>query len=247
MFVKLDLLRNGIDRLGLHLEKEQLLLFETYCQELIIWNNKFNLTSIESEEEIQTRHFLDSLNLSKFIPDDFDSDCSIIDIGSGGGFPGLPLKILLPDIKLTLVESIGKKANFLKHVVDVLCLGDVQVCQERAETLAHNSSMREMFDLVVSRAVADLSVLSEITLPFCRIGGKVMALKGLDLSSELERSTRSIMLMGGSLQDVVVVDLNQINTARSVVILDKKTVSPNNYPRKAGIPAKRPITNLNEL
>lgn len=239
----MDLLRKGAERLGLHLDKEQLLLFETYCRELIVWNNKFNLTSIESEEEIQTRHFLDSLNLAKFIPDDFDSRCSLIDIGSGGGFPGLPLKILLPDIRLTLVESVRKKSNFLKHIVNVLCLQDVKICQERAETLAHNSSMREMFDIVVSRAVADLSVLSEITLPFCRIGGKVMALKGLGLSSELERSTRSIMLMGGSLQDVVIVDLNQMNTERSIVILDKKTVSPDNYPRKAGIPAKRPIVN----
>ena len=243
----MDLLRKGTDRLGLHLEKEQLLLFETYCRELIIWNNKFNLTSIESEKEIQTRHFLDSLNLAKFIPDGFGTGYSIIDIGSGGGFPGLPLKILLPDIKLTLVESVGKKSNFLKHIIDVLSLQDVQVCQERAETLAHNSHMREMFDLVVSRGVADLSVLSEITLPFCRIGGKVMALKGLSLFSELERSARSITLMGGILQDVVIVDLNQNNTERSVVILDKKTVSPDNYPRKAGIPAKRPIIGSNKI
>ena len=153
----------------------------------------------------------------------------------------------MPNIKLTLVESDGKKSNFLKHIIDVLSLQDVQVCQERAETLAHNSQMREMFDLVVSRGVADLSVLSEITLPFCRIGGKVMALKGLSLFSELERSARSIALMGGTLQDVVIVDLNQINTERSVVILDKKTVSPDNYPRKSGIPAKRPIISSNKI
>lgn len=237
----MEVLLSGIKRLGFDLGEEQILLFQRYFQELVDWNTRINLTAITDYRKVQTIHFLDSLTVSLVIPRDVLANGTLIDVGSGAGFPGLPLKILWPGLRVTLVESVGKKAAFLRHLTDVLNLGGVEVCNERAETLAHDPRMRETFDVVVSRAVGDLSVLAELTLPFCKPGGRVVAQKKSGIDDELKRAEKSISLFGGALERVETVDLEEIGEPRWLVVLSKETESPSSYPRRPGIPAKRPI------
>jgi 16S rRNA (guanine527-N7)-methyltransferase len=237
----MQILLRGIKRLGFDLGKEQILLFQRYFQELLDWNARINLTAITDRREIQVRHFLDSLTVSLVIPRDVLANGTLMDVGSGAGFPGLPLKILWPGLQVTLVESVGKKAAFLRHLTDILNLEGVHVCNERAETLAHDALMRETFDVVVSRAVGDLSVLAELGLPFCKLGGRMVAQKKSGIDDEIKRAEKSISLLGGTLGRVETVDLEEIDEPRWLVVLLKETESPYSYPRRPGIPAKRPL------
>ena len=237
----MEVLLKGIQRLGFDLGQDQVLLFQRYFQELVDWNKRTNLTAITGNKNVQANHFLDSLTVSLAIPKDVMAKGTLMDVGSGAGFPGLPLKILWPGLRVTLVDSVGKKAAFLRHVTNVLGLEGVEVNCQRAETLAHDPILRETFDVVVSRAVADLSALAELTLPVCKLGGRAIAMKKSDIGDELKGSERAVSLLGGALEKIEVVNLEEIGEPRWLVVLTTDSTSPSCYPRRPGLPAKRPL------
>lgn len=209
---------------------------------MIAWNERVNLTAITEYEEVQTRHFLDSLYVSAALPPDLlSSQTSVLDIGSGAGFPGIPLKIVFPSMMIGLVEATSKKTKFLHHIVQTLGLSDVEIYNARAETLAHETKLRDSFDVVVSRAVANLSVVAELALPFCRIGGLVVTHKGPDSGNEIQQADKAIGLMGGKLKTSTHITTSNSETAGILVSLEKVCPTPNKYPRRPGIPFKRPI------
>jgi 16S rRNA (guanine527-N7)-methyltransferase len=225
--------------LGIQLSSRQLAAFERYEQELLDWNARFNLTAIREAESVRTKHFLDSLTCLlawRDAPPD-----SLIDVGSGAGFPGIPLKILQPALQLTLVESVGKKAEFCRHVVCALGLERVEVLQARAEEVGRAPGRREQFGWAVGRAVASLPILVEYLLPLVRIGGGVLAQKGESAPAEAQASERAIHLLGGRLRQLVKVHLPGVAEDRYLVIIDKIAATPPNYPRRVGLPAKKPL------
>ena len=235
---------DGAQALGLHLTEAQQTSFQLYYEELVAWNEKFNLTAITEYEQVQIRHFLDALSclqadetrvaLSRPNP-------RVIDVGAGAGFPGIPLKLVCPGIQLTLVESTGKKVTFLEHIVSKLNLRHVTPIQARAEELAHTPDHREQYDLALARAVAELPVLVEYTLPFCKLGGWVIAQKGESGAAEAWNAERSISLLGGELRQVMALELSGLPEDRSLVVIEKVSPTPDKYPRRTGIPSKRPI------
>jgi len=234
----MDILKSGAQKLGINLTPAQLELFEVYYRELVDWNQRMNLTSITHYEEVQVKHFLDSLTIIPAIePLDSKQKMNVIDVGTGAGLPGIPLKIMLPDIRLVLLEATAKKTKFLQDIVDRLGLDNVEIAVGRAEETAHNSRYREKFGLVLSRAVAPLPALAELTLPFCAVGGRFIAQKKGNIEREIERSRKAITIMGGSLREVKPIQLED----RCLIIIDKIKPSPAEYPRRPGIPAKRPI------
>lgn len=233
-------LKTGAAKLGIKLNPAQLEQFSTYYNELIDWNRKINLTSITSPEEVQTKHFLDSLSVAVALEQPI-ADLRFLDIGTGGGFPGLPLKIVFPAIKLALLEATAKKTVFLQHIVNKLGLNDVEVICGRAEELARQPEYREHFDIVLSRAVAQLSTLAELSLPFCTIGGLFIAQKSGDISSEIDSAAKSIETMGGSQPIAKRVELEELAAERYLIIINKTSPTPDKYPRRSGIPSKRPI------
>ena len=235
-------LESGAKKLGLHLSPQQLEQFQIYYQELIDWNQRVNLTRITGYEEVQIKHFLDSLSLVLALkPPTGQGDFRLIDVGTGAGIPGIPLKILLPEIKLVLLDATAKKANFLRHIKGKLELDDVEIVVGRAEEVAHKTQYRESFDLVLSRAVAPLPTLVELTLPFCALGGSFIAQKKGDINSEISQAARVISLLGGNLREVKKVDLVEFTDERWLIIIDKVSPTPQQYPRRPGIPAKRPL------
>ena len=234
----LPLMRRGLDDLGLALTSHQLDQFQCYYQELMAWNQRMNLTAVNHYDGVQVRHFLDSLTAAPYLDDETDS---LLDIGTGAGFPGVPLKIAFPRLKLTLVDSVGKKTGFLKHLVHELGLTDVDVHTGRAEDLALHSSSRESFDLVTTRGVALMRVLMELTLPFCRIGGTVLTWKKGELEPEISASLHAIEVLGGKLREVAIVDAEGLRDGRVIVLVDKLKASPAKFPRRPGLPQKRPL------
>ncbi|MFC2034409.1 16S rRNA (guanine(527)-N(7))-methyltransferase RsmG, partial [Chloroflexota bacterium] len=211
----MERLINGAKRLGLELNPEQLQKFSIYYQELTNWNQRINLTSITDYEEVQVKHFLDALTVTMAIKE--SENQRIIDIGSGAGIPGLPLKILRPEIKLTLLDATQKKATFLKHITQTLGLNDIKIITGRAEEIAHAKEYRESFDIVLSRAVAPLPTLVELTLPFCNIGGISIAQKKGDIKQEISQATRVINIMGGYLNEIKKVKLEEFNDDRYLI------------------------------
>ena len=235
-------LKSGAQKLGLHLTPRQLEQFEIYYQELVDWNQRMNLTSVTDYEEVQVKHFLDSLTVIMAIrPLNKGQRLSVIDIGTGAGLPGIPLKVLLPDIRLVLLEATARKTKFLQHIVDRLGLDNVEITVGRAEEAAHNSKYREKFDLALSRAVASLPVLVELTLPFCAVGSRFVAQKKGEIEREVEQSQKAITVMGGRLREVKSIELEELDDKRYLVIVDKIKPAPAEYPRRPGMPAKRPI------
>lgn len=228
----------GAQRLGLLLTPEQVESFELYYEELIRWNSKVNLTTIVDYEQVQLKHFLDSLTLTLAVE---DIPPLLLDVGTGAGMPGVPLKILFPSIHLTLLESVARKASFLEHLVARLGLEGVEVLTGRAEHLAHDGRYRQRFDLVLSRGVAKLATLAELALPFCTIGGAFIAQKKGGIEGEIEAAARAIDILGGRLRGVKRVGLEELGEERALVIIDKLTLTPQRYPRRAGIPQKRPL------
>ncbi len=236
----MERLKSAAEKLGIFLTTYQLELFEVYYREIIAWNERINLTSITAYEAVQLKHFLDSLTVAAVIRN-IPKNLKIVDIGTGAGFPGIPLKIVFQDIDLTLIEATQKKTEFLKELITKLNLKDVVVVAARAEIIAHNIKYREKFDVVFSRAVASLPALAEIMLPFCTHGGSCIAQKKGDIQKEVEQSKKVITLMGGRLSEVRPVELVELNDDRWLVVIDKIGSTPVDYPRRPGMPEKRPI------
>lgn len=234
----MQLLRQQAALLGIDLTRGQLGLFQVYHDELQAWNERVNLTAIRGERDVQIKHFLDSLTCLQALPD--ATAPRLLDVGSGAGFPGLPIKILRPDVRLSLLESVGKKAEFLSHVAARLGLADVRVLALRAEDAGQQADEREQYDVVAARAVAELRVLAEITLPFCRVGGIVIAQKRADIDDEIANAAQALVTLGGALRTCIPVVLPGVEP-RQLVVIDKVTATPACYPRRAGIPEKRPL------
>lgn len=226
-------------QLGVRLHKAQIRALEHYERELLDWNTRFNLTAIRNSKEIRTKHFLDSLTCVLAMRDttlDY-----LIDIGSGAGFPGIPLKIVFPKMRVTLVESVGKKAEFCRHVVRTLNLDGVEVLQERAETLGQSLEHREKYDWAVARAVAILPVLVEFLLPLVRVGGNMVAMKGESGPAEAHSAENAIRLLGGQLRQLMPLTLPGVAEERYLVVVSKTATTPTAYPRRVGVPAKYPL------
>jgi len=225
--------------INVHLTGRQVMALVTYEKELLEWNQKFNLTAIRDTESIRTKHFLDSFSCVlawKAAPPNH-----LIDVGTGAGLPGIPLKILYPNLKLTLVESVRKKAIFCQHIVRVLGLEHVDVIQARAEDLGHNPQHREKYDWAVARAVANLNVLSEYLIPLVRVGGAMLAQKGESGPAEAQSAEKVMELLGGKLKQLIPVNLPGVADDRYLVVVDKVAATPPSYPRKPGIPGKQPL------
>ena len=224
---------------GLQLSDNQLQQFDRYYELLIEWNGKMNLTAITEPQEVAVKHMVDSLTALE--TGLFAEGATVIDVGTGAGFPGLPLKIYRPDLKLTLMDSLQKRVGFLEAVVEELGLQEVVCVHARAEEGARNKAYREKFDLAVSRAVAALPVLAEYTLPFVKQGGFLVALKGAKYAEEAEAAARSLSLLGGSAPKCREVKLPGLEDKRAIVTVKKLKPTPKAYPRKAGTPARKPL------
>jgi len=234
-------LSSGAEALGITLHTLQLDQFQRYYAELVDWNARVNLTGITRWHDVVTKHYLDSLSVSMVIPAKSLQSGRFADVGSGAGFPGLPLKIAFPHISLTLIDATGKKTAFLSHLVEVLELTGVDVRTGRAEILGHESELRETFDVVTARGVAKLPVMAEFTAPFCRIGGLVVAQKGRDVAEELQGAQAAIDTLGMIVNDTKGVSIKELTQQRTLVVLKKVRQTPDRYPRCTGIPAKRPL------
>jgi 16S rRNA (guanine527-N7)-methyltransferase len=225
---------------GISLGESQIQDFERYADTLLEWNRRFNLTAITGREDIRVKHFLDSLSCLKVIRP--KAGMRVIDIGTGAGFPGIPLKISSPEIRLTLVESIRKKTDFCRHLCTHLYLRDVAVLHARAEEVGRDPAHREQYDWAVARAVADLSILAEYLLPLVQIGGHALAQKGESGPAEAHASTGALNLLGGTVEKIVPVELPGIAEVRYLIVIRKIAATPPHYPRRTGMPAKKPLT-----
>jgi 16S rRNA (guanine527-N7)-methyltransferase len=233
----------GAGKLGIEFNSRQVKQFELYYQELIEWNKKINLTAITDYSSVQVKHFLDSLTITLALSEEAlaGQDFNIIDIGTGAGFPGVPLKIIFPQPRLVLIESTIKKTTFLHHIIHTLELENVEVLNSRAEEAAHSPLYREQFALVLSRAVALLPTLVELALPFCQIGGMFIAQKKGEIEQEVNRAKEAIAILGGKLNQIMKIGLDEFSDARYLLVIDKICPTPSKYPRRPGVPRRRPI------
>ena len=238
---QMQILAQGAEELGIRLTGVQLDQFQTYYETLTDWNQRINLTRITGLEEVQVKHFLDSLTVVLAAPMCTSVSRKVIDVGAGAGFPGLPLKMVFPETELALVESVGKKADFLKELVSVMGIRDVEVHTGRAETLAHQPCLRENFDVVLARGLARLPIMAEYTLPFCRVGGTVVTLKHGSMAAEIAQASNALRTLGGAAPQVHQVDVTGLTDNRVVVAVEKVAPTPERFPRRPGIPAKRPL------
>lgn len=224
---------------GIKLNEIQLSQFEKYFEELVSWNEKMNLTGITERSEVYIKHFYDSLTLAFYV--DMNAVVSMADIGSGAGFPGIPLKIVFPHLQLAIVDSLNKRIQFLQHVVNELKLDKVRLVHGRAEDISRKNGFRDGFDLVTARAVARMAVLNEFCLPFAKVGGMFAAMKGTDPVEELKEAARSFKELRGSLRETFQFTLPVSDSSRHIIVVDKKGPTPGKYPRKAGTPLKSPL------
>ncbi len=228
-------------QLDIQLSDEQLEQFQIYYDMLIEKNKVMNLTAITQLDEVITKHFLDSIALASVYQNIKEDELKIIDLGTGAGFPGIPLKIAFPQLKITLMDSLNKRIVFLQSVIEKLQLSGIEAIHGRAEEMAKKKEFREKYDLCVSRAVSNLSTLSEYCLPFVRIDGKFISYKASEIDEELESSRKAIKLLGGKLSTVNKITLPESDIQRSFVIIDKIEKTSKTYPRKPGTAAKEPI------
>jgi len=232
----------GARELGITLSRYHMMAFETCYQQLVEWNRRFNLTAITDWEGVLVRHFLDSLSCLRALPRmELTRRARVVDVGTGAGFPGLPLKIVCPEMRLTLLEATGKKVAFLKHIVSVLGLKEVEVIHARAEQLGRDPAHREQYDWALARAVADMPTLAEYLLPLVRVGGAALAQKGEGAAAEVHGAERAIATLGGQVRQLVPVELRGLAETRYLVVVDKVAATPDKYPRRPGIPKKSPL------
>jgi len=224
---------------NVHLTGRAMLALSVYEKELLSWNQKFNLTAIRDAEGIRVKHFLDSF--SCVLAWKANPPARLIDVGTGAGFPGIPLKILYPSMQVSLVESVGKKAAFCQHIIEVLRLDGVEIINARAEDVGRDPGHREKYDWAVARAVAKLNVLSEYLLPLVKVGGMMLAQKGESGLAEAQSAEHAIKMLGGKLQQVIPLNLPGVVEDRYLVLVNKMHTTPPKYPRKAGTPYKDPL------
>ena len=217
--------------------EEQLEQFYKYMNLLIEWNEKINLTAIIEAKEIILKHFIDSLTIIKYM----EPNKTLIDIGTGAGFPGIPVKILRKDLKITLLDSLNKRIKFLNEVIEKLSLKNITTTHARIEEYAKNKEYREKFDIATSRAVANLTTLTEYMLPMVKVKGKAICMKGADVDEEMLKSKNSIKILGGKIYKVEEFKLPKSEYKRNLIIIEKTNTTPNKYPRKPGIPSKEPL------
>lgn len=237
MNYNLEKFQSGLDKLNISLNEQQLQQFLDYYELLVETNKVMNLTAITEFDEVIEKHFLDSLSLCQVY--DLNQNVRILDMGTGAGFPGIPLKIAFPEIDLVLADSLNKRIRFLQEVVEKLNLKKVETLHARAEEMGRNKLYREQFDLCVSRAVANLSSLSEYCIPFVKEGGKFISYKSGEIEAEVNQAKKAIALLGGKIEDVYKFDLYE--QRRSFVIIKKEKKTPKAYPRKAGTPTRSPL------
>ena len=233
-------LKKDLNEFGIELTAEMEEQFLLYYNMLIEWNSFMNLTAITDFDEVLKKHFTDSVSLIRAIPDLGEKKYRMIDIGTGAGFPGIPLKIVFPNISVVLLDSLNKRVNFLKEVISKLQLTDITAMHGRAEDFAQNKEYRESFDLCVSRAVANLATLSEYCLPFVKKNGRFISYKSEKVSEEFEISGKAISVLGGEYENQVTFELPDSDIYRNLFVIKKKSATPGKYPRKAGLPAKEP-------
>ncbi|MBU4225079.1 MAG: 16S rRNA (guanine(527)-N(7))-methyltransferase RsmG [Chloroflexi bacterium] len=233
------LIHDALNLFGIHLTGRQVVALINYERELLDWNQKFNLTAIRDAEGVRTKHFLDSF--SCVLAWKGNPPARLIDVGSGAGFPGLPLKILYPAMRLTLVESVGKKAKFCRHIAEAMKMEGVEVLTTRAEQVGQMAEHRQQYDWAVARAVANLPVLAEYLLPLLQVGGHMLAQKGVSGPAEVHKSESALKMLGGQMRQLIPVMLPGVVEERYLVVIDKVAATPGQYPRKPGIPAKKPL------
>ena len=235
-------LKKDLNEFGIELTAEMEEQFLLYYNMLIEWNSFMNLTAITDFDEVLKKHFTDSVSLIRAIPDLAEKRFKVIDVGTGAGFPGIPLKIVFPNISVVLLDSLNKRVNFLNEVISKLQLTDITAMHGRAEDFAQNKEYRESFDLCVSRAVANLATLSEYCLPFVKKNGRFISYKSEKVSEEFEVSGKAISVLGGEYENQVTFELPDSDIYRNLFVIKKKSATPGKYPRKAGLPSKEPIS-----
>ncbi|MBS5190929.1 16S rRNA methyltransferase [Eubacterium ramulus] len=233
--------KHGLEELNITLTDEQIEQFLQYYEMLVEKNKVMNLTGITEYEEVIQKHFLDSLSLIRVIPDIASQKLTVIDLGTGAGFPGIPLKIAFPELEITLMDSLNKRILFLQEVIDALGLKKVSAVHGRAEEMASNATHRQQYDLCVSRAVSNLAVLTEYCLPFVKKGGLFVSYKSADSDAEIQEGKKAISILGGKLTSVDKFQLPDSDLRRALVCIKKVKDTPKKYPRKAGTPAKLPL------
>ncbi|WP_400244645.1 16S rRNA (guanine(527)-N(7))-methyltransferase RsmG [Niallia sp. JL1B1071] len=225
---------------GITLSDQQIKQFELYFETLVEWNEKMNLTAITEKSDVYLKHFYDSITAG-FYYEGFHEAAHLCDVGAGAGFPSIPLKIVFPDLKVTIVDSLKKRIHFLEHLASQLELKEVNFIHDRAETFGQNKAYRESFDIVTARAVARLSVLSELCLPLVKIGGTFVAMKAASAKEEMEAGKKAVSLLGGKIQATHSFLLPIEESERNIIIIEKEKPTPKKYPRKPGTPNKEPI------
>lgn len=236
-----EIFTKNLAQYGINLTEKQKQQFATYYQELIATNEKVNLTRITDEEEVYSKHFYDSVTPLLEFKTLFAGNKTLCDVGAGAGFPSLPIKILQPDLKVTIIDSLGKRLNFLKDLIEKLDLKNVTLVHSRAEDAGKNPELREKFDLVTGRAVARMSVLSEYCLPLVKKDGYLIALKGPKAQEELNDAKKAIKILGGEVKEVKELVLPDSTDERTLIVIKKVSSTPNKYPRQAGTPARKPL------
>lgn len=233
------ILSNGLSEFDVMLDEEQMNRFASYYELLAEWNSFMNLTAITEWNDVCTKHFIDSISLCRAV--DCTREYTVIDVGTGAGFPGIPLKIAFPNLKITLLDSLGKRVNFLNTVIERLGLENIKAIHGRAEDFAKPDLLREQFDLCVSRAVANLSILSEYCLPYVKMGGFFISYKSEKIFEESQEAQKAIEILGGSIYEQKEFILPKSDIYRSLFLIKKVKSTPKKYPRKAGLPSKEPL------
>lgn len=228
---------NLAEKIGIQLKSKEIELFCSYMKNLLEWNTKINLTAITEQKEIILKHFIDSLTIHSYI----EEKNTIMDVGTGAGFPGIPIKIIKKDCNITLLDSLNKRIMFLRDSIDKLGLEHIEAVHARAEEVGREVKYREKYDIVVSRAVAPLNILVEYLIPFVKVGGKVICMKGPKIEEELKQAQKAINQLGGTIDKIDNLRLPDTEIERNIILIKKWKNTPKEYPRKAGIPSKNPI------